>query len=76
MGRTGGCGRQDRAYQTGESRVGKPVHLGPGFGLVGPIENYALLPTAGKWLLIWCMLLGRLEIYTMIILLIPEFWRN
>jgi trk/ktr system potassium uptake protein len=51
-------------------------NIGPGFGLVGPAENYALIPTAGKWLLIWCMLLGRLEIYTVIILLVPEFWRK
>jgi len=51
-------------------------NIGPGFGLVGPLENYALIPYAGKWLLIWCMLLGRLEIYTVIILLVPEFWRK
>jgi len=51
-------------------------NIGPGFGMVGPAENYAAIPVAGKWLLIWCMLLGRLEIYTVIILLVPEFWRK
>ncbi len=51
-------------------------NIGPGFGMVGPVENYAQLPQAGKWLLVWCMLLGRLEIYTVIILLVPEFWRK
>lgn len=51
-------------------------NVGPGFGLVGPVENYAQLPYLGKWLLVWCMLLGRLEIYTVIILLVPEFWRR
>ena len=51
-------------------------NIGPGFGMVGPVENYAQLPSLGKWLLIWCMLLGRLEIYTMVILLVPEFWRK
>ncbi|GAB6094249.1 TrkH family potassium uptake protein [Desulfatiferula olefinivorans] len=51
-------------------------NIGPGFGMVGPAENFALIPTAGKWLLIWCMLLGRLEIYTVVILLVPEFWRK
>ena len=35
-------------------------NIGPGFGLVGPAENYALIPDTGKWLLIWCMLVGRL----------------
>jgi len=51
-------------------------NIGPGFGLVGPVENYAQIPYLGKWLLIWCMLLGRLEIFTVIILVVPEFWRK
>lgn len=51
-------------------------NIGPGFGLVGPVENYAQIPTMGKWLLSWCMLLGRLEIYTLIIFFVPEFWRK
>ncbi len=51
-------------------------NIGPGFGLVGPTENFAMIPDMGKWLLVWCMLLGRLEIYTVIILLVPEFWRK
>ncbi|MCG6895156.1 MAG: TrkH family potassium uptake protein [Desulfobacteraceae bacterium] len=51
-------------------------NIGPGFGTVGPAENFAAIPAVGKWLLIWCMLLGRLEIFTVIILLVPEFWRK
>ncbi len=51
-------------------------NVGPGFGMVGPVENYAQIPVLGKWLLIWCMLLGRLEIFTVIILMVPEFWRK
>lgn len=51
-------------------------NIGPGFGAVGPVDNYAQIPFLGKWLLIWCMLLGRLEIYTVLILLVPEFWRK
>jgi trk system potassium uptake protein len=51
-------------------------NIGPGFGMVGPAENFALIPYWGKWLLSWCMLLGRLEIYTLIILFVPEFWRK
>jgi trk system potassium uptake protein TrkH len=51
-------------------------NIGPGFGMVGPVENYAQIPLLGKWLLAFCMLLGRLEIYTVIILLVPEFWRK
>ncbi len=51
-------------------------NIGPGFGSVGPSENFAHLPVLAKWLLSWCMLLGRLEIYTVIILFIPEFWKK
>jgi trk system potassium uptake protein TrkH len=51
-------------------------NIGPGFGMVGPVENYSQIPYWGKWLLSWCMLLGRLEIYTLIILVVPEFWRK
>lgn len=51
-------------------------NIGPGLGAVGPTDNYAHIPWMGKWLLIFCMLLGRLEIYTVIILFVPEFWRK
>ena len=51
-------------------------NIGPGFGFVGPADNFAQIPYLGKWLLIWCMLLGRLEIFTVIIFLVPEFWRK
>jgi len=51
-------------------------NIGPGLGMVGPTDNFAQIPYLGKWVLIWCMLLGRLEIYTVIILLVPEFWRK
>ncbi len=51
-------------------------NIGPGFGMVGPVDNYAQIPLLGKWVLIWCMLLGRLEIFTVIILIVPEFWRK
>jgi trk system potassium uptake protein TrkH len=51
-------------------------NIGPGFGMVGPVGNYAEIPILGKWLLVWCMLLGRLEIFTVIIMIVPEFWRK
>jgi trk system potassium uptake protein TrkH len=51
-------------------------NIGPGFGMVGPVDNFAQIPYLGKWLLIWCMLLGRLEIFTVIIFVVPEFWRK
>ncbi|MFZ1199322.1 MAG: TrkH family potassium uptake protein [Desulfobacterales bacterium] len=51
-------------------------NIGPGFGMVGPVQHYGHIPDPAKWLLIWCMLLGRLEVFTVIILLVPEFWRK
>ena len=51
-------------------------NIGPGLGLVGPAKNYLTIPLTGKWVLIFCMLLGRLEIYTVIVLLMPEYWRK
>jgi len=51
-------------------------NIGPGLGKVGPAEHYAHIPAIGKGILIFCMLAGRLEIYTIVILLFPEFWRK
>jgi len=51
-------------------------NIGPGLGGVGPAENFHFIPAAGKWLLMFNMIAGRLEIYTVLILLTPHFWRR
>ena len=51
-------------------------NIGPGLGIVGPASTYLDIPVAGKWVLVLCMLLGRLEIYTVIVLLTPAYWRK
>jgi trk system potassium uptake protein TrkH len=51
-------------------------NVGPGLGEVGPMDNYAGLPEFAKWILALDMLLGRLEIYTVIILLVPRFYKK
>ena len=51
-------------------------NIGPGLGIVGPFSNFSEIPYIGKWLLIGCMLLGRLEIYTLLILFTPIFWKG
>ncbi|MFP4036138.1 MAG: TrkH family potassium uptake protein [Desulfobacteraceae bacterium] len=51
-------------------------NIGPGLAAVGPVRNYLEIPMAGKWILTFCMLLGRLEIYTVIVLLMPGFWKK
>jgi len=50
-------------------------NVGPGLGpVVGPASNYAALPDAAVWLLTLAMLLGRLEILTVLVLVLPRFW--
>ena len=51
-------------------------NIGPGLGSVGPTDNYAHINDFGKWVLSFLMLAGRLEIYTVIIMLTPMFWRK
>lgn len=51
-------------------------NIGPGLAAVGPAANYAWLPAGGKAVLAALMLLGRLEIYTVLVLFHPEFWRR
>ena len=51
-------------------------NIGPGLGAVGATQTYAFIPTPGKLILIACMLLGRLELYTVLLLLYPAFWRK
>lgn len=51
-------------------------NVGPALGDAGPAENYAGIPMAGKWVLIFCMLAGRLEIYTVVVLMVPIFWKK
>jgi trk system potassium uptake protein TrkH len=51
-------------------------NIGPGIGLVGPVENYSHIPVFGKWFLSFLMLIGRLELFTVLILFSPGFWRK
>jgi len=51
-------------------------NVGPGLGAVGPSSNYAWLPGPAKFILTICMWLGRLELFTVIIILSPRFWRG
>ena len=50
-------------------------NIGPGLAAVGSVENFGWIPIPGKWILIACMLLGRLEIFTVLIVFRPSFWK-
>lgn len=63
-----------------ESAVGVAAsslgNIGPALGEFGPVDNFYNMPNLGKW---WCsflMLIGRLELFTVLILFTPFFWRN
>lgn len=51
-------------------------NIGPGIGDVGPALNYADIHVAGKWYLSFLMLVGRLELFTVLVLFSPMFWRK
>ncbi|MDH3700218.1 MAG: TrkH family potassium uptake protein [Alphaproteobacteria bacterium] len=52
-------------------------NVGPGLGTtIGPAGNFATLPDSAKWLLSAGMLLGRLELFTVLVMLAPSFWRS
>lgn len=51
-------------------------NIGPGLGTVGPVDNFAHVPGFGKSVLIVCMLMGRLELFTVLVLFFPSFWHR
>ncbi len=63
-----------------ETSIGATIaalgNIGPGIGGVGPVENYAFFTPFTKWFLSFLMLLGRLELFTVLIVLSPAFWRR
>jgi trk system potassium uptake protein TrkH len=51
-------------------------NIGPGLGTVGAVENFGHITGAGKWILSFCMLMGRLEFFTVLVLFSPEMWKR
>ena len=51
-------------------------NIGPGLGKVGPAGNYAVLTDFQVWVCTFAMLLGRLELLSVLVLLTPQFWRR
>lgn len=51
-------------------------NIGPGIGKVGPADNYAFFSDFGKWLLSFLMLIGRLELFTVLVLFTSSFWKK
>lgn len=64
-------------FETSVSSVASSLgNIGPGIGIVGPMHNYSTIPITGKWLLSFLMLLGRLELFTVLVLFSRTFWKR
>jgi trk system potassium uptake protein len=64
-------------FETSFGSVAATINnIGPGLGNVGPTENYSQIPVFGKWFLSFLMLAGRLEVFTVLILFTPSFWKK
>lgn len=67
----------DMDYNTAMSSViATLMNIGPGFGAVGPTENFAFISDVGKWFLSWNMLVGRLDMFSALIIFYPSFWKQ
>ncbi len=51
-------------------------NIGPAWGEFGPVDNYAHVPAVGKWILLVLMMIGRLELFTVLVIFTPWFWKN
>lgn len=51
-------------------------NIGPAIGKLGPVDNFSWIPDFGKWILSFLMMLGRLELFTILVFLSPGFWKK
>lgn len=64
-------------FQTAIGAVATSLgNVGPGIGEVGPVDNFAHLGDGTKWFLAFLMLMGRLELFTILVLMTPYFWKS
>ncbi|MEJ2199732.1 MAG: potassium transporter TrkG [Desulfuromonadaceae bacterium] len=61
---------------SGAAVIATLSNIGPGLGSVGPVDNFAHVTDCGKIVLTFCMLLGRLELFTVLVLIFPSFWKK
>ncbi|MGB5686197.1 MAG: TrkH family potassium uptake protein [Candidatus Electrothrix sp.] len=76
----GGCFMtlvDDMDYVTAMSSViSALMTIGPGFGEIGPSENFYAISNIGKWFLSWNMMVGRLELFSALVIFYPSFWKR
>lgn len=69
-------GLDDKLIDSASAVVATLNNIGPGLGTVGTTENYAVYSDTSKLLFIFLMMLGRLELFSILVLLVPSFWRS
>ena len=68
---------EDIDYLTAiSSIIATLMNIGPGFGDIGPSENFSFFTDTGKWFLSWNMLVGRLEMFSTLVIFFPAFWKK
>ena len=73
---TWGASAENKLIDTASTVASTLNNIGPGLGIAGATQNYASFSPASKSLFIWMMMLGRLEIFPIIVLFVPRFWRD
>ena len=73
---TWGNDSQHKLLDTATAVAATLNNIGPGLGTVGATQNYGHFSSATKILFTWLMMLGRVEIYAIIVLVLPSFWRR
>jgi trk system potassium uptake protein TrkH len=73
---TWGAGSTNKLIDSASAVAATLNNIGPGLGVVGPTENYGSFSGLSKLLFIWLMMLGRLEIFPILVLFSPKFWRD
>ncbi len=66
----------DRILTSFSASIACFANIGPGFGAVGATQNYAFIPVTGKLVLALLMIIGRLELFTALVLFVPGFWKR
>ena len=73
---TWGTSAENKLIDSASAVASTLNNIGPGLGLVGPTQNYSAFCGINKLLFVILMMLGRLEIFPVIVLFAPRFWRN
>ncbi|MEC9094249.1 MAG: TrkH family potassium uptake protein [Planctomycetota bacterium] len=75
-GDTWGANSENKLLDSASAVAATLNNIGPGLGTVGPSQNYGHFSSGTKFVFIWLMMLGRLELFVILVLFVPKFWRG